>query len=112
MYIHQLIQLARQGIKSVDFPEFTTDWDSEAYNTVSGQSSNNSVRLTTEFMRAVLEDDKMNKQKKIQGRKKGRRLKHVRSGIELHIRLGFVLIRVCSFILLSMSGIHALLMAR
>ncbi len=56
VYIHQLIQLARQGIKSIDFPEFTTDWDSEAYNTVSGQSSNNSVRLTTEFMRAVQED--------------------------------------------------------
>ena len=36
--------------------ELDTDWDSEAYLTVSGQNSNNSVRVTDAFLKAV-EDD-------------------------------------------------------
>ncbi len=55
-FIHQLIQLAKQGVKSYRFEELNTEWDKEAYNTVSGQSSNNSIRLTTEFMKAVIDD--------------------------------------------------------
>ena len=54
--IKKIIQLARQGQTHVDFETFTTDWDSEAYLTVSGQNSNNSVRVSDEFLRAV-EDD-------------------------------------------------------
>ena len=34
----------------------STDWDSEAYVTVAGQNSNNSVRVTGEFLERVLED--------------------------------------------------------
>jgi ribonucleoside-diphosphate reductase alpha chain len=55
-WIHQVIQLAEQGIWDFEPEEYTTDWDSEAYNTVSGQSSNNSLRLTNTFMEAVLND--------------------------------------------------------
>jgi ribonucleoside-diphosphate reductase alpha chain len=55
-YIARVIQLARQGITTVDFPEFDVDWQSEAYATVAGQNSNNSVRLTDAYMRAVLDD--------------------------------------------------------
>jgi ribonucleoside-diphosphate reductase alpha chain len=55
-WVHQVIQLAEQGIWDFEPEEFTTDWDSEAYNTVSGQSSNNSLRLTDTFMEAVLDD--------------------------------------------------------
>ena len=54
-YIARVIQLARQGRADLDFPEFDVDWQSEAYTTVSGQNSNNSVRLTDAFMRAVLD---------------------------------------------------------
>ncbi|CAG0909131.1 unnamed protein product, partial [Cyprideis torosa] len=36
--------------------EYDTDWNSEAYATVSGQNSNNSVRVTNEFMQAVVDD--------------------------------------------------------
>ncbi len=54
--IKQTIQLARQGATDIDFETFTTDWDKEAYLTVSGQNSNNSVRVTDAFLRAV-EDD-------------------------------------------------------
>ncbi|HET6449729.1 MAG TPA: vitamin B12-dependent ribonucleotide reductase [Spirochaetia bacterium] len=55
-WIHQVIQLAEQGVWDFEPEEYTTDWDSEAYNTVSGQSSNNSLRLTDTFMQAVLDD--------------------------------------------------------
>jgi ribonucleoside-diphosphate reductase alpha chain len=52
-YIRRVIQFARQGYTSIEFPIYDTDWDSEAYRTVSGQNSNNSVRVTDEFLRAV-----------------------------------------------------------
>ena len=55
-WVHQVIQLAEQGIWDFEPEEYTTDWDSEAYNTVSGQSSNNSLRLSDTFMKAVLDD--------------------------------------------------------
>ncbi|MEE8204363.1 MAG: vitamin B12-dependent ribonucleotide reductase [Alphaproteobacteria bacterium] len=56
IYIQRIIQFARQGYTSIAFPTFDTDWDSEAYVTVSGQNSNNSVRLTDAFMQKVLGD--------------------------------------------------------
>ncbi len=55
-YIQRVIQFARQGYTDMTFPVFNTDWDSEAYLTVSGQNSNNSVRVTDGFLKAV-EDD-------------------------------------------------------
>ena len=36
---------------------YTSDFNGEAYATVSGQNSNNSVRVTTEFLEAVAADD-------------------------------------------------------
>ncbi len=55
-WVFQVIQLAEQGIWDFEPEEYTTDWDSEAYNTVSGQSSNNSLRLSDVFMKAVMDD--------------------------------------------------------
>jgi ribonucleotide reductase alpha subunit len=55
-YIERAIQLARQGFTSIHVEEYDTDWNSKAYFTVSGQNSNNSVRVPAEFMRAVLDD--------------------------------------------------------
>ncbi|GIW81848.1 MAG: vitamin B12-dependent ribonucleotide reductase [Gemmatales bacterium] len=52
-YIERVVQLARQGITHIEFEEYNTDWNSQAYATVSGQNSNNSVRITNEFMEAV-----------------------------------------------------------
>jgi len=52
-YIFRIIQLARQGFRDIEFEEYDTCWNSEGYTTVSGQNSNNSVRLNNEFMRAV-----------------------------------------------------------
>jgi ribonucleoside-diphosphate reductase alpha chain len=55
-YLYQLLRRLEQGDTGVDPAVFTTAWDDEAYNTVSGQSSNNSLRVTDDFMRAVLDD--------------------------------------------------------
>ncbi|HJN25572.1 MAG TPA: vitamin B12-dependent ribonucleotide reductase, partial [Rhodospirillales bacterium] len=55
-YIQRVIQFARQGYTEISFPTFDTDWDSEAYLTVSGQNSNNTVRITDNFLNKVLED--------------------------------------------------------
>jgi ribonucleoside-diphosphate reductase alpha chain len=57
-YIKRVIQFARQGYKDIYFPTYDTDWDSEAYLTVSGQNSNNSVRVTDHFLKAVEADGK------------------------------------------------------
>ena len=54
--IKRVIQFARQGYKDINFPTYDTDWDSEAYLTVAGQNSNNSVRITDGFLRAVEAD--------------------------------------------------------
>jgi ribonucleoside-diphosphate reductase alpha chain len=46
-YIKRVIQFARQGYTEIEFSTYDTDWDSEAYLTVSGQNSNNSVPSPT-----------------------------------------------------------------
>ncbi|MGH6925854.1 MAG: vitamin B12-dependent ribonucleotide reductase [Propylenella sp.] len=67
-YIQRVIQFARQGYTKIEFPIFDLDWDSEAYLTVSGQNSNNSVRVTDEFLRAVEEDSPWNLTFRITGK--------------------------------------------
>ncbi len=54
--IKRVIQFARQGYTDIEFPIYDTDWDPEAYLTVSGQNSNNSVRVTDGFLKAVEND--------------------------------------------------------
>lgn len=55
-YVVRCLDLAKMGVKEVEFEVFDTDWTSEAYNTVSGQNSNNSVRIPNSFF-AQLEKD-------------------------------------------------------
>ncbi len=55
-YIQRVLQLAAQRVEEIDFTEFDTDWQGEAYITVSGQNSNNSVRVDADFLDAVNED--------------------------------------------------------
>jgi ribonucleoside-diphosphate reductase alpha chain len=55
-YVKRVLEYAAQGFGSIDFRTYDTDWDSDAYLTVSGQNSNNSVRVTDAFLRAVHED--------------------------------------------------------
>lgn len=65
--IRRTLYLASLGHTQLDIPVYTTDWDSEAYGTVSGQNSNNTVRLSNEFLNATLEDKDWN----LKGRKTG-----------------------------------------
>jgi ribonucleoside-diphosphate reductase alpha chain len=55
-YIERALQLAQQGFTLMHIEEFDTDWTSKAYYTVSGQNSNNSVRVDNAFMEAVRKD--------------------------------------------------------
>jgi ribonucleoside-diphosphate reductase alpha chain len=66
--IKQIIQYARQGYTKIDFEEYDTDWESEAYLTVSGQNSNNSVRLTDAFLQAVESDGEWNLTRRLDGK--------------------------------------------
>ena len=56
-YVKRVLDYARQGHTSIEFPTYDTDWDSEAYNSVSGQNSNNSIRVTDAFLKAVENDE-------------------------------------------------------
>jgi ribonucleoside-diphosphate reductase alpha chain len=55
-YVQRVIEFARQDYTEIDFRTYDTDWDSDAYLTVSGQNSNNSVRVTNDFIKAVQEN--------------------------------------------------------
>ena len=55
-YIKRVLDYAKQGYASIEFPTYDTDWDSEAYASVSGQNSNNSIRVTDAFLQAVRDD--------------------------------------------------------
>jgi ribonucleoside-diphosphate reductase alpha chain len=55
-YLARTLQLARQGFTHIEVEEYNTDWNSKAYYTVSGQNSNNSVRIPNSFMQAVQDD--------------------------------------------------------
>ena len=44
---------ARQGFTAIDFRTYDTDWESEAYVTVAGQNSNNTVRVANDFLERV-----------------------------------------------------------
>ncbi|MGL4243805.1 MAG: vitamin B12-dependent ribonucleotide reductase, partial [Beijerinckiaceae bacterium] len=74
-YIKRVIQFARQGYTDIDFPTYDTDWDSDAYLTVSGQNSNNSVSLKDDFLRAVEADGEW----KLTARKDGRTIKTLKA---------------------------------
>jgi len=56
-YIMRILALVEQGYTSLTFDIMNTNYEGEGYLTVSGQNSNNSVRITNDFMRAVQNDE-------------------------------------------------------
>jgi len=74
-YVKRVIQFARQGYRDIEFTTYDTDWDSEAYLTVSGQNSNNSVSIKDDFLNAVESDGNWN----LTGRKDGKVTKTLRA---------------------------------
>ncbi len=83
-YIQRVIQFAKQGFNKIEFPIYNTDWDSEAYLTVAGQNSNNSVRVTDGFLNSVVEDSEWD----LTARKTGGVLKTVKAK-ELWEQIGY-----------------------
>jgi len=55
-YIKKVLDLVEQDIADINFVELDTNWDSEAYLTVSGQNSNNSIRIPNEFFEKLKTD--------------------------------------------------------
>src|SRR5579885_745703 len=67
-YIRRVIQFAEQGYELIDFRTYDTDWDSDAYLTVSGQNSNNSVRVTNAFLERVEADGDWQLTRRVDGK--------------------------------------------
>ncbi|MFQ5505459.1 MAG: LAGLIDADG family homing endonuclease, partial [Planctomycetota bacterium] len=55
--IRKAHQAIGQGARELELCEYDTNWDSEAYLTVSGQNSNNSVRVPNSFFEALEKDE-------------------------------------------------------
>ena len=55
-YVQKALALAKEGRTSYNIPIFDSHYEHDAYQTVSGQNSNNSVRVSHEFMKAVETD--------------------------------------------------------
>ncbi len=83
-YVYRIIQFAKQGYTKLDFKTYDTDWDSDAYLTVSGQNSNNSVSLKDDFLRSVENDGDW----KLTARKDGKVMKTLKAR-ELWERIGY-----------------------
>ena len=83
-YVQRVIQFAKQGYSEIEFPTYDTDWDSEAYQTASGQNSNNTVRVSDEFMNAV----HTGKDWHLKGRRSGEVIKTI-PATELWEKIGY-----------------------
>jgi ribonucleoside-diphosphate reductase alpha chain len=59
-YLYQILYCIKELKELPDPPQYTVEWEDESYNTVSGQASNNSIRVTDTFMNAVANDEEWN----------------------------------------------------
>src|SRR5438094_2357636 len=55
-YIQRMFAYAREGFTHFLFHEYDVNWDGKAYQTVSGQNSNNSVRIPNGFFETLEKD--------------------------------------------------------
>jgi ribonucleoside-diphosphate reductase alpha chain len=67
-YIQRMFSYAQQGFTHFVFHEYDTNWDGKAYQTVSGQNSNNSVRIPNEFFNALEADGDWQLKRRIDGK--------------------------------------------
>jgi len=58
--IARVLELGQQGYAQIEIDTYDTSWEGEAYSTVSGQNSNNSVRVSNDFMHSVIDDKDWN----------------------------------------------------
>jgi len=67
-YIQRMFSYAQQGFTHFLFHEYDTNWDGRAYQTVSGQNSNNSVRIPNEFFTALENDADWQLKRRVDGK--------------------------------------------
>ena len=67
-YIQRMFDYAKQGYTHFVFHEYDTNWDGKAYQTVSGQNSNNSVRIPNGFFEALERDGDWELRRRIDGK--------------------------------------------
>jgi ribonucleoside-diphosphate reductase alpha chain len=65
--LHRVIDQMKQGLKPNEMEVYDVDWNSEAYQTVSGQNSNNSVRIPNHFFSVVDQDGDWNLMRRTDG---------------------------------------------
>ena len=74
-YVMRIIDYAKQGHTDMEFATYDTDYNSDAYATVSGQNSNNSVRIPNRFFQILQEDGEW----QLIGRTNGKVMKTIRA---------------------------------
>ncbi|TVQ36149.1 MAG: adenosylcobalamin-dependent ribonucleoside-diphosphate reductase, partial [Geminicoccaceae bacterium] len=62
------ILYAKQGYTEIEVPTYNVDWDSDAYVTVAGQNSNNSIRVTDDFLNRVVANGEWKLIRRIDGK--------------------------------------------
>jgi len=67
-YIQRMFSYANEGFTHFVFHEYDTNWDGKAYQTVSGQNSNNSVRIPNEFFTALEQDGDWPLKRRVDGK--------------------------------------------
>ena len=67
-YIQRMFAYAHEGFTHFIFHEYDTNWDGKAYQTVSGQNSNNSVRIPNGFFEALERDDEWTLRRRTDGK--------------------------------------------
>ena len=58
--VARVLELGEQGYTHIEIDTYNTSWEGDAYATVSGQNSNNSVRVSNDFMQAVIGESDWN----------------------------------------------------
>ncbi|MEA2031883.1 MAG: vitamin B12-dependent ribonucleotide reductase [candidate division Zixibacteria bacterium] len=54
-YVKKILDIISQGFSDIEFVSLDTNWEGDAYTTVSGQNSNNSVRVPNSFFERLEE---------------------------------------------------------
>src|SRR5580765_2947468 len=67
-YVQRMYSYAQQGFTHFVFHEYDTNWDGKAYQTVSGQNSNNSVRIPNHFFAALEADSDWQLTRRVDGK--------------------------------------------
>jgi ribonucleoside-diphosphate reductase alpha chain len=66
--VQYALDFARQGYRELELETYDVNWDSKAYGTVSGQNSNNSIRIPNAFFDALDGNDAWQLRRRTEGR--------------------------------------------